>query len=59
MGTAGRTFAVTFPIEPGDTQARVLLVLPNECQATPKARVVLKREGEADISEELVVEAAA
>ena len=59
MGTAGRTFAMTFPIEPGDTQARVFLVLPDGCQAAPKARVVLKREGEADISEELVVEAAA
>ena len=59
MGTAGKEYAVTIPIEPGDTQARVCIVLPAGCQDRPKARVVVQREGEAPISEELVVEAAA
>ena len=55
MGTAGREFAVTIPIEPGDTQARVFVILPTGCRDKPKARVVVQREGEADISETVEV----
>ena len=60
MGTVtGREYAITIPIEPGDTQARVIVVVPSSCSAPPRMRVVVKREGLADISEDLVVEAAA
>ena len=59
MGTAGKEYAVVVHIEPGDRQARVVLVLPSGCQDKPKARVVVEREGEAPISEELAVEVAA
>jgi hypothetical protein len=59
MGTAGKEYAVVVHIEPGDRQARVVLVLPVEAKDRPKARVVVEREGEAPISEELAVEVAA
>ena len=59
MGKAGKEYAVTVNLLPGDRQARVVLVLPSGCQDRPKARVVVEREGEAPISEELAVEVAA
>jgi hypothetical protein len=59
MGTAGKEYAVTVHNQPGDTQTRVIFVLPPGCQIKPKARAVVEREGEAPISEELVVEVAA
>lgn len=60
MGTVtGREFAAIIPIEPGDTQARVIVVLPSGSQDRPKMRVVVQRDGEAAISEELSVEVAA
>jgi hypothetical protein len=60
MGTVARKeYAVVVHIEPGDRQARVVLVLPVGAQDRPKARVVVQREGEAPISEELPVEVAA
>ena len=49
MGTAGREFAVTIPIEPGDTQADVVIRLPLGCPVPEKARVAVKREGQADV----------
>ena len=59
MGTAGKSFAVTVHNQPGDTQTRVVFVLPAGCQDKPKARAYVEREGEAPISEELAVEDAA
>jgi hypothetical protein len=53
MGTAGKAYAAVIPIEPGDTQARVLFIPASDGQGKPKARVVMQREGEADIHEDI------
>ena len=57
MGTAtiGRQYTVTIPIEPGDTQADVLIFVPAGCPVPPKARVTVQRQGEASISEAIEV----
>jgi hypothetical protein len=49
MGTAGKQFTMTIPIEPGDTQADVVIRLPLGCPVPEKARVAVKREGQADV----------
>jgi hypothetical protein len=49
MGTAGKQFTMTIPIEPGDTQADVVIQLPLGCPVPGKARVAVKREGNADV----------
>lgn len=57
MGTAatGRQYRISTPIEPGDTQLDVLIFVPSGCPAPPRARVVVQREGEAPIQDEVVV----
>ena len=58
MATAGTEYAYILPIEPGDTQARLVVVVPAGCAGRPKVRAIVEREGEAPISEELVEDAA-
>jgi hypothetical protein len=58
MGTAGTEYAYILPIEPGDTQARLVVVVPVGCLGKSKVRAIVEREGEAPISEELAEAAA-
>ena len=60
MGTTtGKEYAAVLHLEPGDTQARIVVIVPAGCQERPKVRATVQREGEAPISEELPVEVAA